>query len=104
MKKSYHKIIFLLISIVAAATLSGCTSDKTVRNYLQALLDASYKNDAAIFVDMKLGSEEEAQALYDRGIDTGVRGCLQQTWRGGCLQGIVSSGVYGHAWKSPVYR
>ena len=72
MKKSYHKIIFLLISIVAAATLSGCTSDKTVRNYLQALLDASYKNDAAIFVDMKLGSEEEAQALYDRGIDTGV--------------------------------
>ena len=72
MKKSYQKIIFLLISIVAVSTLSGCTSDKKVKNYLQALLDASYKNDAAIFVDMKLGSEEEAQALYDRGIDTGV--------------------------------
>ncbi len=72
MKKSYHKIIFLLISIVAVSTLSGCTSDKKVKNYLQALLDASYKNDAAIFVDMKLGSEEEAQELYERGIDTGV--------------------------------
>ena len=54
MKKSYQKIIFLLISIVAVSTLSGCTSDKKVKNYLQALLDASYKNDAAIFVDMKL--------------------------------------------------
>ncbi len=72
MKKSYQKIIFLLISIVAVSTLSGCTSDKKVKNYLQALLDASYKNDAAIFVDMKLGSEEEAQELYERGIDTGV--------------------------------
>lgn len=72
MKKSYQKIIFLLISIVVVSTLSGCTSDKKVKNYLQALLDASYKNDAAIFVDMKLGSEEEAQELYTRGIDTGV--------------------------------
>lgn len=72
MKKNYQKIIFLLISIVAVSTLSGCTSDKKVKNYLQALLDASYKNDAAIFVDMKLGSEEEAQELYERGIDTGV--------------------------------
>lgn len=72
MKKSYQKIIFLLISIVAVSTLSGCTSDKKVKNYLQALLDTSYKNDAAIFVDMKLGSEEEAQELYERGIDTGV--------------------------------
>ena len=72
MKKRYQKIIFLLMSIVAVSTLSGCTSDKKVKNYLQALLDASYKNDAAIFVDMKLGSEEEAQELYERGIDTGV--------------------------------
>lgn len=72
MKKSYQKIIFLLISIVAVSTLSGCTSDKTVKNYLQALLDTSYKNDATIFVDMKLGTAEEAKALYDRGIDTGV--------------------------------
>ena len=72
MKKSYQKIIFLLISIVAVSTLSGCTSDKTVKNYLQALLDTSYKNDATIFVDMKLGTAEEAKALYDRGIDPGV--------------------------------
>lgn len=85
MKKSYQKIIFLLISIVAVSTLSGCTSDKKVKNYLQALLDASYKNDAAIFVDMKLGSEEEAQELYERGIDTGVgvfcsnSACLMRT-------------------------
>ena len=68
MKKSYQKIIFLLISIVAVSTLSGCTSDKKVKNYLQALLDASYKNDAAIFVDMKLG-------MRGFGNEAGIRHC-----------------------------
>lgn len=55
-----------------AATLAGCSTDTSVKTYLQALLDASYKNDATAFVKMKLGTAEEAQELYERGIDTGV--------------------------------
>lgn len=35
-------------------------------------MDASYKNDSKAFVEMKLGTEEEAQTLYEQGIDTGL--------------------------------
>jgi hypothetical protein len=40
--------------------------------YLEALLDTSYKNDISQFVSMKLGTEEEARALYNQGIDDGL--------------------------------
>lgn len=66
------KIISILLCIVITASLTGCTSDNEVQRYLQALLDASYKNDPTMFVDMKLGSEKEAQALYSQGVDTGI--------------------------------
>lgn len=62
----------LLVGILAVATLGGCSTDTSVKTYLQALLDASYKNDSTAFVKMKLGTEEDAQELYERGIDTGV--------------------------------
>ncbi len=71
-KKKVTKILLLLIGVLIIGTVSGCTSDKSVRTYLQALLDTSYKNDSKAFVEIKLGTEEEAQALYKQGIDTGV--------------------------------
>lgn len=71
-KKGITKILFALIGILVIGTVSGCTSDKSVRTYLQALLDTSYKNDSKAFVEIKLGTEEEAQALYEQGIETGV--------------------------------
>lgn len=71
-KKIGTKILFLLFCILTAGLLVGCSSDKNIKTYLQALLDASYKNDAAAFVEMKLGDESAAQALYEQGIDTGV--------------------------------
>lgn len=72
MEKYLKRILFLLVGVLMAGSLMGCTSDKAVKTYLQALLDASYKNDSSAFVDMKLGKAEEAQALYEQGIDTGV--------------------------------
>lgn len=70
--KGLKKIVFLLVGMCIAGLLGGCTSDSDARAYLQALLDASYKNDAETFVEIKLGTKEEAQALYEQGIDTGV--------------------------------
>ncbi len=55
-----------------AGMVCGCTSDTSVKTYLQALLDTSYKNDSSAFVEIKLGNEEAAQTLYEQGIDTGV--------------------------------
>lgn len=60
------------MGVLTVGILGGCTSDNTVKTYLQALLDASYKNDSGAFVDMKLGTAEDAQKLYEQGIDTGV--------------------------------
>lgn len=71
-KMGITKILFLLTGVLIIGAVSGCTSDKSVKTYLQALLDTSYKNDSEAFVEIKLGTEEEAQALYEQGIDTGV--------------------------------
>lgn len=71
-KKNRTKILFLLFCILTVGLLGGCSSDKNIKTYLQALLDASYKNDPAAFVEMKLGDESAAQAFYEQGIDTGV--------------------------------
>ncbi len=72
MKISWNMVRILLVGILAVAMLGGCSTDTSVKTYLQALLDASYKNDSTAFVKMKLGTAEDAQALYERGIDTGV--------------------------------
>lgn len=71
-KRGMTKILFVLMAVLVMGTVSGCTSDKSVRTYLQALLDTSYKNDSKAFVEIKLGNEQDAQALYEQGIDTGV--------------------------------
>lgn len=71
-KKNRTKILLLLFCILTVSLLGGCNSDKNVKTYLQALLDASYKNNPDAFIEMKLGDEGAAQALYEQGIDTGV--------------------------------
>ena len=63
----------LLICVLAVGILGGCTSDKDVQSYLQALLDTSYKNDTLEFIEMKLGTQDEAYALYTQGIDNGTK-------------------------------
>lgn len=72
MKKSLSKLWVLFLCILTIGMLNGCSSDTSVKTYLQALLDASYKNDSNAFVKMKLGTAEDAQALYEKGIETGV--------------------------------
>lgn len=71
-KNRITKILLVLAGVFLIGTLGGCTSDKSVRTYLQALLDTSYKNDPKAFVEIKLGDEQDAHALYEQGIDTGV--------------------------------
>jgi hypothetical protein len=70
--KKYRKLLIVAACIAVMGILGGCTSNKDISNYLEALLDTSYKNDIDEFVDIKLGTEEEARALYNQGIDEGV--------------------------------
>lgn len=66
------KIVMILVCVLTVGILGGCTSDQDVRSYLEALLDTSYKNETAAFVKMGLGTEEDAKALYEQGIDNGT--------------------------------
>lgn len=66
------RIVMILVCVLTVGILGGCTSDQDVRSYLEALLDTSYKNETAAFVKMGLGTEEDAKALYEQGIDNGT--------------------------------
>lgn len=70
--EKFKRLSFVLVIIVSLGLLGGCTSNKDISKYLKALLDTSYKNDTSGFVNMKLGTEDEAKALYNQGIDDGV--------------------------------
>ena len=42
----------------------------TANNLIAALLDNSYKNDSTALVELGIGTEEEAAAIYEQGLDT----------------------------------
>lgn len=68
--KRMRKVALLLVAVLAAAMLGGCGSSFDASGYVKALLDNSYKGDSAEFVEQKVGTKEEAEKLYEEGIDT----------------------------------
>lgn len=69
MKKFTKKLSVLLACVMAACILGGCGSSFDASAYVKALLDNSYKNDSTDLVAQKIGTAEEAAALYEEGID-----------------------------------
>lgn len=67
--KIRKKLSVLLAGVLAATVLAGCGSFDA-SGYIKALLDNSYKNDSAAFVEQKVGTAEQAKELYDLGIET----------------------------------
>lgn len=53
--------------------LCGCGARVNASGYLQAILDNGYKNDSKAFVELKLGTSEEAAQIYQEGIDDEMR-------------------------------
>lgn len=64
------KIKAIMICAGLCCLLTACGKKLDAQGYLQAMLDLSYKGDAAAYVDMELGTAEQAAALFDRGIDS----------------------------------
>ncbi|MCD8039147.1 MAG: hypothetical protein LUE96_08700 [Lachnospiraceae bacterium] len=64
------KLKILLLAAALCALTEACGAKLDAQGYLQAMLDLSYKNEAEAYVDMGLGTQEEAAALYERGIDS----------------------------------
>lgn len=67
--KTMKRWSLLLVAVLAATMLAGC-GNFDASGYIKALLDNSYKNDSAAFVEQKVGTAEQAQELYDLGIET----------------------------------
>lgn len=55
------------------------TGDFDASAYVKALLDNSYKGDSSAFVEQKIGTKEQAEQLYEDGIDTEVSSAISET-------------------------
>lgn len=75
--KKVKKVALLLVCVLVVGVLGGCGNKFDARAYLQAMLDLSYKNDTAEFMDLKLGTAEEAANVYESGIDTAMTKFLE---------------------------
>lgn len=64
-KKAAAAAVILVISIM----ITSCGPKLDAKAYLQAMLDLSYKGDSAKYVEMELGTAEDAVLVYERGID-----------------------------------
>ncbi|MEY8391756.1 hypothetical protein D3Z36_14020 [Lachnospiraceae bacterium] len=76
--KKMKKAAILLVAMLMATVLGGCGSFDA-SGYIKALLDNSYKNDSAAFVEQKIGTKEEASELYELGIENALKSLTSGT-------------------------
>ena len=72
MKKLGKKVALALAGVMIVGVLGGCGNSFDASKYLQAILDNSYKNDSSAIVEMKIGTKEEATAIYEQGMDAQI--------------------------------
>lgn len=65
-----RKIRAIVVCVVLCSMLAACGKKLDASGYLQAMLDLSYKGDSSAYVEMGLGTAEEADSLFERGIDS----------------------------------
>ncbi len=75
MMKKMRKAALLLVAMMMATLLCGCGSFDA-SGYIKALLDNSYKNDSTDFVNQKIGTKEQAQELYEKGIEAALKNLI----------------------------
>ena len=72
----HAKKIFLPLLAALAVLTNGCGSQFDPCNYVKALLDNSYKNDSTAFVEQEVGTKEQAEELYEEGIQNEINSLL----------------------------
>lgn len=63
------RIAVLLATVLIAGLFAGCGNSFDASAYIKALMDNSYKNDSTGIVKQRIGTKEEAEALYEAGLD-----------------------------------
>ncbi|NCB93148.1 MAG: hypothetical protein EOM40_11435 [Clostridia bacterium] len=76
MKKMKKVITLLLSTVMLVMAFAGCGTAFNASEYLKAILDNSYKHDSTAFLEQKIGSKEEAEQLFQDGIDSNMDAML----------------------------
>lgn len=76
--KRMKRVALLLVAVMLVSVLGGCGNSFDASAYMKAVLDNSYKNDSSGFVKLKVGTKEEAEKVYEEGIDTEMKGLTSQ--------------------------
>lgn len=72
MKHRSRILAVLAVMLMTLLTLSGCQKEFDASGYLKAILDNSYKHDDTAFLEQKIGTEEQAEELFQEGIDNNM--------------------------------
>ena len=73
-----RKTAVILAAILVAVLVGACGKPFDASGYVKALLDNSYKGDSAEFVAQKVGTKQQAEELYNQGIDTEMKSLTSQ--------------------------
>ena len=77
------KKIFILIAVITVFVISGCIGAWLYINrfdaedYVEAVLDTSYKNETDLYVEITGVPEEEAEKIFDENLDITMEGFEQ---------------------------
>ena len=72
MKGMRQGILTLVLLLLLAAMLAGCGGGMTAedaKEYVQAVLDASYKGEFDSYMELTDSTEEEARSMYEGNVD-----------------------------------
>lgn len=77
MKRMMKKMSALFAGVLLIGTLAACAKFDASA-YVKAILDNSYYNDPSGIVEQGIGTEEEASAIYEQGIDAQMDAMLTE--------------------------
>lgn len=76
MKNLMRKFALVLSLVLVVGAFAGCAKKFDASAYLQAVLDNSYKNDPSGLVKLGYATEEEANQVYEEGLDAEFQAML----------------------------
>ena len=64
------KFVSLVLSLLMICSLTGCAEKFDASGYVKAVLDNGYYNDSTGILEMELSTAEEAEEVYNKGVES----------------------------------
>ena len=92
--KTMKKVALMLCAVLAIGMMAGCGSFDASA-YVKAVLDNSYKNDSTGYVDQKIATKEEAEEIYNQGLDQELDALISLAYNIG-TQSLLQSTLFNN--------